>query len=325
MDFLVLGNLHVICACPICLDFFLDPVTTPCGHNFCHACLSLWWNNVNDIFLCPVCKTCFPQRSFSRNSQLRDLSEAIRLQQETQSKRKQQEEQAPCQKHNQPLVLFCVKDLEVLCAQCSFSVEHGDHYACPIEKAAVYHRRVLNIITEILKIKVKESEAVVARQDRILLIWRMTFEYKKQQISYEFRQIKLFLQNELEALLNEIHIEELVGLSKLNEYVQALSDHISTLNDLLREAEANHVESDLTLLTTVPRAYHRLENLTCPKPLSSGAKQHGLSLPPQYSGLDKIIKQFQINVTFDVDTAHPQLVISEDRKSVVYKERGPSV
>jgi len=65
--------------------------------------------------------------------------------------------------------------------------------------------------------------------------------------------------------VNEIHIEELVGLSELNEYLNNLSDHVSTAKDLLKEAEAIHEGSDVTLLTSTLRAYHRLQNLRYPQ------------------------------------------------------------
>ncbi|KAK5903086.1 hypothetical protein CgunFtcFv8_006896 [Champsocephalus gunnari] len=44
--------------CSICLDVFTDPVSTPCGHNFCKACISQHW----DIAVqcqCPNCKEVF--------------------------------------------------------------------------------------------------------------------------------------------------------------------------------------------------------------------------------------------------------------------------
>ncbi|CAJ1055638.1 E3 ubiquitin-protein ligase TRIM39-like [Xyrichtys novacula] len=41
--------------CSICLDVFTDPVTIPCGHNFCKSCITEHWDT-NDQHQCPLCK-----------------------------------------------------------------------------------------------------------------------------------------------------------------------------------------------------------------------------------------------------------------------------
>uniref|UniRef100_A0A8C6HBU3 Tripartite motif-containing 60 n=1 Tax=Mus spicilegus TaxID=10103 RepID=A0A8C6HBU3_MUSSI len=321
MDSTALKILQDKCICYICSDFMEDPVTSRCGHNFCFACLRLLWDDLQGNIFCPVCQTPFPPKSFSRNYQFCNMTETIRLLQKRQSKRKRQEEHTVCPKHDQPLVLFCVRDRDVLCTQCSLSVEHQGHYTCPIKKASSYHRKVLESAIATLKFGVKQVEEKLAVQHRRVLGLREEAEYQKIEIRYEIGQIKLFLQSEYEAHLNESHMEELRSFSELNGYLETLLDHVSTAKDLLKEVEAIHERSDVTLL----RAYHRLQNLKSPKPWLFRTKQYGLSLPAQYSGLSRIIKQFQADVTFDRDTAHPQLVISEDRKSVFYKEAWPCV
>ncbi|XP_038156704.1 zinc finger protein RFP-like [Cyprinodon tularosa] len=47
--------------CPICLDVFSKPVSTPCGHNFCMSCITVYWDTT-PACLCPVCKEEFPSR-----------------------------------------------------------------------------------------------------------------------------------------------------------------------------------------------------------------------------------------------------------------------
>ncbi|XP_049337893.1 E3 ubiquitin-protein ligase TRIM39 [Astyanax mexicanus] len=47
--------------CSICLEVFNDPVSTPCGHNFCVVCLRQYWDSSSRC-QCPVCKAEFPQR-----------------------------------------------------------------------------------------------------------------------------------------------------------------------------------------------------------------------------------------------------------------------
>ncbi|XP_071360948.1 E3 ubiquitin-protein ligase TRIM39-like [Trachinotus anak] len=47
--------------CSICLEVFTDPVSTPCGHNFCKNCITEHWN-IGDRCQCPMCKEVFSIR-----------------------------------------------------------------------------------------------------------------------------------------------------------------------------------------------------------------------------------------------------------------------
>ncbi|XP_059898595.1 zinc-binding protein A33-like [Gadus macrocephalus] len=47
--------------CSICLDVFTDPVSTPCGHNFCQACIGGYWAS-SRVCSCPLCKRQFDER-----------------------------------------------------------------------------------------------------------------------------------------------------------------------------------------------------------------------------------------------------------------------
>uniref|UniRef100_A0A3Q3ESY1 RING-type domain-containing protein n=1 Tax=Labrus bergylta TaxID=56723 RepID=A0A3Q3ESY1_9LABR len=58
--------------CSICLDVFTDPVSIPCGHNFCKSCITHHWD-VNDQCECPMCKDVFENvlNVFEKRPQLR--------------------------------------------------------------------------------------------------------------------------------------------------------------------------------------------------------------------------------------------------------------
>ncbi|XP_050959620.1 E3 ubiquitin-protein ligase TRIM39 isoform X1 [Labeo rohita] len=59
--------------CSICLDMFTDPVSTPCGHNFCKTCLNKHWDN-SQTCNCPYCQETFNQRpDLKINTTLREI------------------------------------------------------------------------------------------------------------------------------------------------------------------------------------------------------------------------------------------------------------
>ncbi|XP_076023489.1 E3 ubiquitin-protein ligase TRIM39-like [Genypterus blacodes] len=47
--------------CSICLEVFTDPVSTPCGHNFCKSCITKHWDS-NVQCVCPLCEDTFYTR-----------------------------------------------------------------------------------------------------------------------------------------------------------------------------------------------------------------------------------------------------------------------
>ncbi|XP_058250357.1 E3 ubiquitin-protein ligase TRIM39-like [Hemibagrus wyckioides] len=61
--------------CSICLDVFTDPVTAPCGHNFCKSCLTQCWENSQHC-QCPLCKEKFTKRpELKINITLREVAD----------------------------------------------------------------------------------------------------------------------------------------------------------------------------------------------------------------------------------------------------------
>ncbi|XP_041530131.1 tripartite motif-containing protein 60-like [Microtus oregoni] len=325
MDFsTALKNLQEACTCFICSALFRNPVTIFCGHNFCQECLSVCWKDLRDVFPCPICRADSFRRHWHRNPQICNLTDMARELQRP-SRRRRRKVYTVCQRHNKNQTIFCIEDQELICPRCRFTDKHYTHSICHVMAAAFLHRKMLSYSMELLKDEVKRCKKALPLQKRETHELRKKIRYKKKEICFEFEKVKLFLQSEHEALLNEIHIEELLGLSTLNECVGTLAEHLSALEDLLKGAQAKHVQTDVAFLASLLREYHKCEKPKLPPLWSFRTKQYGLSLPPQYSGLDRIIKRFRIDMHFDLDSAHPQLVISEDRKSVLYKEERQSV
>uniref|UniRef100_A0A3Q2X6W9 Tripartite motif containing 25, like n=1 Tax=Haplochromis burtoni TaxID=8153 RepID=A0A3Q2X6W9_HAPBU len=67
--------------CPVCLDLPNDPVTIPCGHSYCMACIKDYWtkDDPKGIYSCPQCRQTFcPKPSLSRNTMLAEAVEQLR-------------------------------------------------------------------------------------------------------------------------------------------------------------------------------------------------------------------------------------------------------
>uniref|UniRef100_A0A8C6VHX8 Uncharacterized protein n=1 Tax=Naja naja TaxID=35670 RepID=A0A8C6VHX8_NAJNA len=118
--------------CFVCSEYLIQPVTLDCGHNFCHACIVKCWAQISDRTTCPQCRVVVPRLNFKPNRQLANAIQLIR----------QLSDQAEgnskcCQQHQEHLELFCKNNQVFVCSVCRGSEEHKGHTVIPIETAAL--------------------------------------------------------------------------------------------------------------------------------------------------------------------------------------------
>ncbi|XP_057343339.1 E3 ubiquitin-protein ligase TRIM4 isoform X4 [Manis pentadactyla] len=123
--------------CSICLDYFEDPVSIECGHNFCRGCLRRSWAPGGGTFPCPEC------RQPSASAALRPNWALARLTEKTRRRRQDTVPPGLCGRHWEPLRLFCEDDQRPVCLVCRESREHQAHTMAPIDEAFESYRILL--------------------------------------------------------------------------------------------------------------------------------------------------------------------------------------
>ncbi|XP_042310476.1 zinc finger protein RFP-like [Sceloporus undulatus] len=290
--------------CSICLDYFKDPVTIECGHNFCQACLTQWWRESGTAETCPQCREKILQRNLRPNRQLANLIEIMKKARLQGAKGAEGKERA-CGKHQEPLKLFCKDHETSICVVCDKSKEHENHKVIPLEEASEsYKDRIWNLL-ETLK---KEREKILAfkaktEQESQVLI--KATEKEKRKTVVAFRQMHEFLEEQEKVLLSQMEETEKEISAKREEHLAILSEELSFLEDLIWEVEEKNQQPASELLQN------------CLLDAMDGCLYFVLLFFPDVllSGPKKV------NVTLDPDTAFPRLILSEDFKSVRWNKK----
>uniref|UniRef100_A0A8C6UX51 Uncharacterized protein n=1 Tax=Neogobius melanostomus TaxID=47308 RepID=A0A8C6UX51_9GOBI len=104
--------------CSICLEVFSEPVSTPCGHNFCKRCISQTWD-ANESCFCPLCKEVFSIRpQLKTNTLFFEMVSQWKLEEERRSKRVSKPGEVQCDVCSEPklkAVKSCLVCLSSFC------------------------------------------------------------------------------------------------------------------------------------------------------------------------------------------------------------------
>ncbi|XP_015267834.1 PREDICTED: zinc finger protein RFP-like [Gekko japonicus] len=302
--------------CSICLEYFKDPVTIDCGHNFCQACLTQYWGKSVTGPSCPQCRV-FQQKNFRPNRQLANLVELVR---ELQVGKGAEGGRGGCERHREPLKLFCVSDQAPICMVCDRSMEHRNHRVLPMEEAFLEYKIEIQAELQSLEQERRKLQEQKRGDDQRSQNFLTQLEAEKKKTKSAFQQLHTYLEKEEHLRLSLLEEMEKEMAKRDNKTHTRFSEEVSYLSGLITEMGGKFQQSENEFLqdpkTILSRYVKKPEKKLLGPPLEL---EEALSTYSQETcALEDALAKCQVNVTLDLKTAHPELLVSSNMKSVTW-------
>ncbi|XP_002662297.1 E3 ubiquitin-protein ligase TRIM58 [Danio rerio] len=309
------GALESELTCPVCLHLFLDPVTLPCAHSFCLNCLETpeKTSGSDQELCCPVCgQEHLSPESLPRNIKLKHIVESYKANSANGELQSSVEEKT-------------INNEEKILTDCEQNETILDERSSRMNPVIASLQEKLCLVDNLMN-REKAREAVVKAMHADLRkdVRSVMDEMEELVKMYRNTGVKL-IEAELE-LREEAAGKRVQTLSDLQSQLRAAEGQINTLMDETDEScfsdrvqdvenqiscpmleSLRDVPDDLQLSSSLKKVREKIEHQNTQLRLGLGSAQRALRVVLNPS-----------EVTFDPETVHPNLLLSEDLKTVSF-------
>uniref|UniRef100_A0A668APL9 Uncharacterized protein n=1 Tax=Myripristis murdjan TaxID=586833 RepID=A0A668APL9_9TELE len=297
--------------CSSCLDVFTDPVSTPCGRNFCKTCITQHWDD-NAPYQCPVCKEVFDQREVPCDVCLKTHQ--------------------MCNKHDAPLQLFCKTDQMCMCVCLLCTVlDHKSHDIVPLKEECDGKKAELGKTEAEIQQRIQKRRVKIQEIKRSVELSREDAEREIADGVQVFTSLMQSVERGQAELIDMIEEKQKTTEKQAEGFIKELQQEISELMRRSTEVEQlSHTEDHLHLLQSFPSLIApphtknwtevRVHRSSYEGSVRRAVAQLEETLSKEMKKLLeaelKRVQQFEVDVTLDPDTANPYLILSDDGKQV---------
>ncbi|XP_074489704.1 E3 ubiquitin-protein ligase TRIM21-like [Sebastes fasciatus] len=282
--------------CSICLDVFTDPVTIPCGHNFCKTCITKHWD-INVPFQCPNCKKIFSTRpELQVNTFISEMAAQFRQSAQQKASSSSSEQQA-------------AKPGEV---PCDVKANLGKIEA-EIQQMIQKRRLKIQEMKHSVGLSKEDADREIADGIQVLTALKESVERSQAELIDTIKEKQRKTEKQAEGFIKELE-QEISELKKRSTEVVQLS----------RAEYHLHLLQSFKFLNAAPPTKDWTEVSVCPTSYEGSVlravNQLEETLSKQMKKLFeaelKRVQQSAMDVTLDPYTAHPELILSDDGKQV---------
>ncbi|XP_055210927.2 putative tripartite motif-containing protein 51G [Gorilla gorilla gorilla] len=295
--------------CPICVNYFIDPVTIDCGHSFCRPCFYLNWQDMAVLAQCSKCKKTTRQRNLKTNICLKNMASIAR---KASLRQFLSSEEQICGTHRETKKMFCEVDKSLLCLLCCNSQEHRNHRHCPTEWAAEERREELLRKMQSLWRKMCENHRNLNMATNRIRCWKDYVSLRIEAIRAEYHKMVAFFHEEEQRHLERLQKEGEDIFQQLNESKERMEHSRELLRGMYEDLRQMCHKAVVELFQSFGDILQRYESVLL---------QVSEPVNPEFSagpiiGLMDRLKGFRVYLTLQHARANSHIFLHGDLRSM---------
>ncbi|XP_059819109.1 E3 ubiquitin-protein ligase TRIM39-like isoform X2 [Hypanus sabinus] len=268
---------------------------------------------------CPECREEFADRTLRVNRALANLAEKAR---NLNLNPKGKESKRHCEEHEEELKLFCETDKALICMICAVAEEHREHCFRPIKGAVkIYKDHLKSSLDSLTKKKSDFQEKEQQQKEKISEVQKQSHSVQTH-ITSQFAELRQIITEKEQSLLRDLRTEEERILNPMRKNLRLIQGNIKIIQEEITKLKEQMDQKDSVMFLKEEAHQNRrisdnVQELSVTDEALPVEKFEHLYL------LKTVLKETldainRVSVTLDVETAHPELAVSEDRKSVTW-------
>ncbi|KAM9335211.1 tripartite motif-containing protein 16-like [Symphorus nematophorus] len=347
-------------SCSICLDLLKDPVTIPCGHNYCMSCIKSCWDEEDKkkIYSCPQCRQTFaPRPVLVKNTMLAELVEELKktgpkaapADHDDSPPFKKHKLVEPsvklqdtiCSRHDEVMKIFCRTDQQCICIVCSMD-EHKGHNTVSAATERAERQKELGESRLKLQQRIQDREKDVKVLQQEMETVNRSADKAVEDSEKVFTELIRVIEERSSDVKQQIRSWQKTEVSRDKELQDKLNKEIAALKKKDAELEQiSRTEDHTQFLHNYSSLSQLTESTEPPRPKINCLQYFGDLMAAMTEARDKMqailseklslaepttraeFLQYSRQITLDPNTANNFLVLSEGNRKITFNNKNP--